>query len=648
MPGGWTFCARRLVPIAVALLLVPFALAARASTVSLPFDAFVELYVDVPRERVFVSGGSGTNAIVVFDFDGRLVRRIPNLPGAADMLVDGDRMYVALSNSHEIAVLDLASLERVDSIDVTPYAQPRYLSKSRDTIYFTYGCDPQLQVGSFGSVDLVTRVAMEHEPPIEDACAEHAVVPNDPNTMFVWDTLGGYGIDRYNVTARHPVFVDSLEERHFDQIGFSADGETFYTRRAELDMEGFGIEQRRISDFGLVREYPRGGSYALNPSESHLFAALDDLFQDDPDLYVYRTNDAAPTTKVDLDDEGDYVGQGRYQDVIPEAVGTTPAADRVFLVVEKGNYPYDFAFRVVWPQYPVAVGAGDQTSPAALGAVEVWSSSRPRARLSPLMARVGREAFRVSPDRTSGYGGGIERGSLVYQQVRGRQSDLRMYDLEKRRHTSALTRLNTRAWEWRPTMWHGRILFGRFQGSRSKVVLRTGNGTERVLANVPRRTATALPGQVNGGFAVWSVCARVCETYRLALGSGRRVKMPRPRDRVNYGASVTQAGIVYYVQSGNRCGQEPSIMRWWDGRVTEIEGLIRGEDILFTQVDDASGRVVFDHVECLRDRWDVLSFFDETNAVQIDAARRMRTSTAPGGRPRGRPWFLDELPGAPS
>lgn len=189
---------------------------ARAAETRLPFGTFFELYVDQPRRHVFVSGGSGTNGVLVYGFDGRLIERLGDLPGAADLLVEGKLMYVALSNSNAIAVIDLKTFKRVDTIDLSPYAQPAYLSNTRETIYFSYACDDH--GGKFASVDLTTRVPISHDAPTPGGCAEHQVVPNDPNTMFVWDAEGMNTLRRYNVTARRPVPVDQLST---DYVGTS-------------------------------------------------------------------------------------------------------------------------------------------------------------------------------------------------------------------------------------------------------------------------------------------------------------------------------------------------------------------------------------------------------------------------------------------
>lgn len=353
---------------------------------------------------------------------------------------------------------------------------------------------------------------------------------------------------------------------------------------------------------------------------------------------------------MSLSDDGYY----DEECILPGAMGASPSGDRVFAVVVKsdlssGNEP-SLAFRVIWPQYRVAAGGGDQSTPAAGGGFEVWSAAPRRARISPLYGRGPGGTFRISPPGVSGYSGGISGSKLVYQVTRGRQSDLRMYDLKKRRQVSTLGHLKTRAWEWHPTMSGGRVLFGRFQRGLSKVIVRPlGKGRDRVLASVPRRRAFTYPGQVNGSFAVWSTCARVCDTYRINLKTHGRMKLPRPSRRSNYAASVTRAGVVYYAQSGNGCGANVALYRWQDGRVTQIEDLHAGHDVFYTYADDRAGRVLFDRYDCNRKAWDVLSFRDDPNggdsrgAPPEDPGSDVPAGPAPA--PDG-PWFEDLVPGA--
>jgi hypothetical protein len=266
-----------------------------------------------------------------------------------------------------------------------------------------------------------------------------------------------------------------------------------------------------------------------------------------------------------------------------------------------------------------------------------------------LVARREGKTFRVNPPGTTGYAGGIDGTQLVYQLVRGRQSDLRLYDLKKRRQVSTLDRMNTPGWEWHPTISNGRVLFTRQRGRTSQVVLQPlRGGRGRVLAT-ERGDGALVAGQVNGPYAAWTWCSTTCEVFRMNLKTGGRVKVPRAARRINYGASVTKAGVVYYMQSGHRCGVEAAIMRFAGGRVTEVQDLVNGTDGFFTYADDANDRVLFDLAVCTYrgtgSKWDAMAFRDVPT---------IRDSTGPRDEPEdedtpslppldGEPWF-DDLP----
>lgn len=630
---------------ALSLVVVPFYAAgpARAAETPIPFPTFADMHVDYARRHVFVSGGSGTNAVFVFGFDGRQVARIDGLAGAADLLPDGDLLYVALSNADEIAVVNAKTFEVTDRLEVSPYAQPVYLSKSGDTIYFTHSCGGYME-GELASVDLSTRVPVPHEDDRLVGCVQHAVVPHDENTMFVWDSSGYAPLRKFNVTARQPVFLnESPGEQRFDDLRFSSDGETFYVRNT---MYGSGVDQRRISDYSIVLNYPPGGvAYALTPDEGRLFAAVSDY--DTGDLAVYRAGSPAPLTTMELD------GAYYSQTILAGGLGAGPAGDRVFAVGLRGYYSSNLAFRVIWPQYRVAAGAGSQTVPAAGNGYEVWTDGGRRVKNESLLARKDGRTFRVNPRHTAGYGGGVDGNRLVYQVVRGRRSDLRLYDLKKRRQISTLDRLNTRAWEWHPTISGGRVLFSRQRGNLSQVILHPlGPGRARVLATERSRTAVLVAGQVNGRYATWTWCGRTCEVVRMNLATGGRLRAPRPARRINYGGSVKRDGTLYYVQSGFGCGTNAAIMRFAGGRATEIDELGSGKDAFFTYADGANDRVLFDEATCTYrgtgSRWDVLSFRDvATNGDWAGKASPEEETPAELPPLEGEPWFGDLLPGGP-
>ncbi|HEX2294632.1 MAG TPA: hypothetical protein VHN37_04920 [Actinomycetota bacterium] len=651
MPGGWTIGARRTVCLVAALSLVvlPFDSAppARGAETLFPLTSFADMHVDQERRHVLVSGGpeSSADAVFVFGFDGRQVARIDGLLGAADLLPDGDLLYVALARSNEIAVVDLATLEVADRIDVTPYVAPRYLSKSRDTIYFTHSCVET--AGELASIDLTARIPIPHEDARLTRCAEHAVVPSDPDTMFVWDANGGSGLARFNVAARAPVFVDqSPADDYVDDVTFSSDGETFYVRRILPVSRPAGVERRRIADYVAVVTYPRaGGAYAVSPDERYVYSSLDP----DGDLAVHRAGLAGPVARTDLDGT-------TYPDeelIVPGSMRAPRGGDRVFALTATGYTGHRLRFRVIWPQYRIAAGRGEQSNPGAGSGYLLWSVGRSRGGDNPLMARKRGKAFRVNPPRTSGYPGSVDGTKLVYQQVRGQRSDLRLYDVKRRRQVSTLDRMNTPGWEWHPSLSRGRVLFTRQRGKVSHVIVQSlRGGGPRILATA-RGQSALVAGQISGSFAVWTKCGRTCDVYRINLGTGARTKMPRPARRINYGGSVTRDGTVYYLQSGYGCGTNAEILRFAGGRVTQIEDYPPGRDGFFTHADDANDRVLFETTICTPRgtgrNYDVVSFRDSARTGDAAGARPTPDEGDSGPLPplEGEPWFDDLLPGGP-
>ena len=579
---------------------------ARGAGTALPFTTFADMHVDQAHGRVFVTGGPGTDGIHVFDFDGRKTG-VVSMAGPADMVAGDGQLYVAVTDADAISVVDLASLEVTDSVSVAPYGGPRYLSKSNDTIYFSHSCAGE-GVPGFASVDLATRVPLSHEPPNPslDRCAQHAVAPSDPATLLAWDDSGS-ALRRYDVSARQPVLDgESTGETAFDEIAFSDEEGTFYAL-AWVPPDGrVQAMHLRMDDFTPLKSYPRAGvALSLTPDERFLFGGNVDGIHSE-DVYVYRTGTPVPLTRVDISQDFD------GDEIQPGALGTTAAGDRVFAVSrEAGSPPHDVTFRALWPSYPVATGRGDQSGPAAGGAFEVWSQQLPGAPFESLVAREGGRTFRVSPPGTNGFAGGVDGTRLVYQVWRGKSSDLRLYDLARRRQISSLGRLNTPGWEWRPTLSEGRVLFSRYRGSRELVVLHTlRTGRERILANVSLRAQQAVAGQLSGQYAVWSQCYRSCSVHRMNLATGQKVIVPGPKGRLDYAPAVTRAGVVYFGRSALGCGADASIMRYSEGRVTEIQDLPLGQDVFTIYAVPGTDEVLYDRVKCRTDAWDVLRFRD--------------------------------------
>ena len=169
--------------------------------------------------------------------------------------------------------------------------------------------------------------------------------------------------------------------------------------------------------------------------------------------------------------------------------------------------------------------------------------------------------MRVNAAGTQGFSGGIlPSGRLIYQQVNGRQSDLKIFDGRVRRNPPV--GVNTPAWEYRPSASGAWILFGRFTATthRRKIILFDLFSQKLiVLADRPAgppNNPSATPGQVNGQFAVWSQCtATACNVWEYDIATATKTRLPNVTPgHYNYAPSVDTAGTVYFAHGGRTCG----------------------------------------------------------------------------------------------
>lgn len=227
--------------------------------------------------------------------------------------------------------------------------------------------------------------------------------------------------------------------------------------------------------------------------------------------------------------------------------------------------------------------------------------------------------FRVNPAGTRAWTGGIDGDRLVYQRIKNGQSNIRFFNLATQQQAGTDLHLNTRHWEWHPTIstasggdqW---VLFGRQNlGTGVEKVLAHNLTTHetRILGQVDRRRYSAIPGQVNGDWATWTLCRPRCNVRFIDLSdpSSTPVAVPRPTDVTHqYGSSVTADGTVYFVESGDGCGVAVSIDRYdpVNGRVA-VRPIPDGRDIFFSYISDeaAGNHVYYDRVVCSSGRWNI-------------------------------------------
>jgi hypothetical protein len=256
--------------------------------------------------------------------------------------------------------------------------------------------------------------------------------------------------------------------------------------------------------------------------------------------------------------------------------------------------------------------------------------------------RKGGRKFRVTARGTEGANGGIDGTRLVYQQFSARKSDIEFFDLARRRRRNPPKGINTRHWEYWPSISGDWIMFGRYARRRGRkiVVANLRTGAARVIARTKAKNAFLGPGQVNGVWAVYAECtpATKCDVFRYNLATRARSKVPNP-GFYQRAPSVTPSGTVYFARARHRCGRSVRVMRHALGsRVKTVRQLPDGVDVGDTYVfarGTRRNRVLFDRRKCGRPAGSNIHQLAQPRLLALGA----RVEGAGGGvvasRPRG-------------
>ena len=89
---------------------------------------FGDILVDEARGRIYITGGKGTDGLIVTDLDGNVLRTLQGIaPGAAGMTLspDGSKLYVAAGDQDWLTIVDLDTWERTGTSPARPTGRRR-------------------------------------------------------------------------------------------------------------------------------------------------------------------------------------------------------------------------------------------------------------------------------------------------------------------------------------------------------------------------------------------------------------------------------------------------------------------------------------------------------------------------------------------
>jgi hypothetical protein len=301
-------------------------------------------------------------------------------------------------------------------------------------------------------------------------------------------------------------------------------------------------------------------------------------------------------------------------------------------------------------------GAGDQVFGQFNTSWEVWTSNSTHHpdTYNAYGKTTGDPRFRVNAAGTRGFTGNLldDTSQTIFQQADGPSSDIYLYDLSTKTRTSPGSGVNSKLWEWAPTVSAGFVLFGRnsFRKSDSpwKVILydRTAH-TFKVLDSVTNHCGCIYPGSVTDQYATWTKCAgSTCQSWYYDVAGGGTARVPNALDRHQYyPAASTETGDLYLVRSNNFCANT-QIIRWnpvAGGDPTVITTLPDGFDVAVSVrvTDDPGGHqdVYFDRQSCSGNFYSDVYKLEDADLVTLtrggagSSATRRMVLPAPGARP---------------
>ncbi|MFG1869959.1 SMP-30/gluconolactonase/LRE family protein [Micromonospora arborensis] len=122
---------------------------------------FGDILVDEARGRVYITGGKGTDGLIVTDLNGSVLRTLPDIaPGAAGMALspDGSKLYIAAGDQDWLRIVDLDTWELdgqfAGKTDGTMTC-PKDLAFAAGQLWVSWGCESESTAG-IGRVDLAT------------------------------------------------------------------------------------------------------------------------------------------------------------------------------------------------------------------------------------------------------------------------------------------------------------------------------------------------------------------------------------------------------------------------------------------------------------------------------------------------------------
>ncbi|WP_433129627.1 YncE family protein [Micromonospora sp. CA-240977] len=299
-------------------------------------------------DRVFVSGGRSSTEVVVTSATGAVVGTLSGLPGPTDLLLSADRqtLYVALPSANAIAAFNTGSLAESARYDTGAGECPSSLALTGRYLWFGYGCDQW--GGNIGRIDLgrqpaqvTTGVATGqdfYDAPLLAAASQNRAVllagqPGlSPASVYAYEIGAGGALGAPRANAFMAV-GSNLRDVALDPTGATV----FTASGAPYEVQAFPFSD--ISTPSAT--YPTGAypnAVEVSRDGTRIAGGADASY--DPDVFVFRP-DGTELAHFELGDE-----------LSPGALAWAPNGARVYAV----SYDWTGARPVTLHVLPVPAG----------------------------------------------------------------------------------------------------------------------------------------------------------------------------------------------------------------------------------------------------------------------------------------------------
>ncbi|HZF92567.1 hypothetical protein [Streptomyces sp.] len=312
------------------------------TTTTLPIQYHTDTVVDPVHQRLFIADRV-SGSIVVTDFDGRIVRTLTGLPGAADLVLSPDArtLYAALSLGDAIVALDTATYRTKARYPTGTGAPtgPVRLALVDGTLWFSYG---EQWESNLGSLTLGRRpvVRLAHLPSgtwpgppmlLSAPSAPGLVIAGDQHssggTVTVYDVTSGAPVVR--TTKDNPGGISAVND-----LALSPDGRTlFAVSGAPYHHLAFRLADLSVAHIYPTTSYPTAAAVS---AQGTIAAGIDQSYGED--VFLFAPGADAPSRVVDLD-------PGSAQYLRPHGLIWSPDGTRLFALT--GEYQVPLRLHVI-------------------------------------------------------------------------------------------------------------------------------------------------------------------------------------------------------------------------------------------------------------------------------------------------------------